>query len=66
MEDFEKRLVKEQEELQDKLIRLRMFLSSSKAKDISFAQSILMEEQVKAMTTYNHCLVLRLALLRNK
>ena len=60
---FEERLIKEQEELNDKLVKLYEFGSTEKFKEIDPVHKQLLVIQSGAMMTYNETLKLRLGLL---
>lgn len=63
MEDFKKRLIEEQVQLEDKLTKLNAFLGSEKSKCVDPVQRSLLIIQAGAMYTYNECLKERLARL---
>ena len=56
MEEFEVRLVKEKEDLEQKLIKLEAFIDSDKFNEIELVQQSLLSVQFSAMTTYLLCL----------
>ena len=60
---FKERLIKEQEELNDKLVKLYEFGSTEKFKEIDPVHKQLLVIQSGAMMTYNETLKLRLGLL---
>ena len=60
---FKERLIKEQEELNDKLVKLHEFGSTEKFKEIDPVHKQLLVIQSGAMITYNETLKLRLGLL---
>ena len=60
---FKERLVKEQEELSDKLVKLYTFGSTEKFKELDPIHQQLLVIQSGAMATYNETLKLRLGLL---
>lgn len=63
MEDFKKRLIEEQVQLEDKLTKLNAFNESEKSKGIDPVQRSLLIIQAGAMYTYNECLKERIARL---
>ncbi len=58
--DFKKRLNKEKEELDDKILKLNSFLNSTEATKISQIQRSLLLVQSQSMVTYSCCLNERL------
>ena len=60
MEDFQKRLVDEQSQLEEKLNKLNAFNESEKAIGIDEVQRNLLIIHAGAMYTYNECLKARL------
>ena len=60
---FKERLIKEQEELNDKLVKLYEFGSTEKFKEIDPVHKQLLVIQSGAMMTYNETLKLRLGLI---
>ena len=60
---FKERLVKEQEELSDKLVKLYTFGSTEKFKELDPIHQQLLVIQSGSMATYNETLKLRLGLL---
>lgn len=60
METFKERLVEEQTQLEEKLIKLNAFNSSEKVNEIDEVQRDLLLVQAGAMYTYNECLKARL------
>lgn len=60
---FKERLIKEQEELNDKLVKLYEFGSTEKFKELDPVHKQLLVIQSGAMMTYNETLKLRLGLL---
>lgn len=63
MEDFKKRLIEEQVQLEDKLTKLNAFLESEKSKGVDPVQRSLLIIQAGAMYTYKECLKERLSRL---
>lgn len=63
MEPFVKRLIKEQQKLEKKVIKLNNFLASEEAEKIDEKQLSLMGNQAMAMAIYNNMLVQRIELL---
>lgn len=63
MEDFKKRLIEEQVQLEDKLTKLNAFLGGEKSKGVDPVQRSLLIIQAGAMYTYNECLKERLSRL---
>lgn len=63
MEDFKKRLIEEQVQLEDKLTKLNAFLKSEKSKGVDPVQRSLLIIQAGAMYTYNECLKERISRL---
>ena len=61
---FLDRLKVEKDELLDKVTKLRMFLNSDKVKDLSYANELLLKEQLEAMNTYLNILIIRIELLK--
>lgn len=60
MDDFYKRLVEEQVQLEEKLHKINAFNDSEKAKEIDPVQKSLLLIQAGAMYTYNECLKARI------
>lgn len=56
MENYKKRLIKEQEELDEKLSELNNFNDSKKAESIDADIKSLLLVQAGAMYTYNECM----------
>ena len=56
MEEFEVRLIKEKEDLEQKIVKLGAFLDSDKFNEIELVQQSLLNIQFLAMTTYLTCL----------
>ena len=63
MSDFKTRLIEEQAQLEEKLIKLNDFNQSEKVNEIDPVQKDLLLVQAGAMYTYNECLKARLARL---
>ena len=63
MDEFKKRLISEQAQLQEKLEKLNAFNESEKANQIDPVQKDLLLVQAGAMYTYNEVLKARLARL---
>lgn len=61
MEDYQKRMVEEYEELNAKIDKLRVFLAT-KENTLSAEQFRLMKSQLYAMLTYSSILLMRLKL----
>ena len=61
MEDYQKRMVEEYEELNTKIDKLRVFLAT-KENTLSVEQFRLMKSQLYAMLTYSSILLMRLKL----
>ena len=60
MDDFYKRLIEEQSQLEERLRKLNAFNDSEKAKEIDLVQQSLLLIQAGAMYTYNECLKARI------
>lgn len=56
MEEFEVRLIKEKEDLEQKIVKLGNFIGSEKFDEIELVQQSLLNIQFLAMTTYLTCL----------
>lgn len=65
MEDFKTRLLDEDTQLEDKIIKLRSFLESDKVNTIDPVQHHLLRTQKSAMEAYKNCLTTRLYLLKD-
>lgn len=66
MSDFKSRLVKEQADLSDNIDKLEHFLTEGDTKMVERDQMTLLNIQLKAMKTYQACLVARKAYLTSK
>ena len=60
MSNFKERLVEEQAQLEEKLMKLDAFRMSEKFEEIDDVQKALLNVQSAAMNTYNQCLKERL------
>lgn len=60
MSTFKERLIEEQIQLEEKLLKLNDFNQSEKANEIDKVQKDLLLIQASAMYTYNECLKARL------
>ena len=60
MSDFKDRLIDEQAQLEEKLMKLDAFRMSEKFEEIDDVQKALLNVQSAAMNTYNQCLKERL------
>jgi hypothetical protein len=63
MSDFKTRLVEEQTQLEEKLMKLDAFRMSEKFEEIDDVQKALLNVQSASMNTYNQCLKQRIARL---
>ena len=63
MEDFKARLETEKAELNEKMQKLRDFISSEAFTKIDAVQMTLLNVQIKAMETYSQCLLERIVRL---
>lgn len=64
MKPHEERVVKEYEELEDKIQKLETFLDKPMPEDMDQAQYGLLQVQLKAMETYSQILVQRIRLFK--
>lgn len=60
MADFKDRLLVEQKELLEKIVKLKSFVQSEKIDAVRPVQHVLLKVQLKAMETYSECLTQRL------
>ena len=61
METFKDRLLVEQKELLEKIVKLKSFVMSEKIYTIDPLQGAMLQVQLKAMETYSECLAIRLS-----
>ena len=61
METFKDRLLIENKELLERLVKLKSFVMSEKIDTIDPLQKALLQVQLKAMETYSECLTIRLS-----
>lgn len=64
MEDFEMRLIKEHEELSDKIDKLKNFMKTKIFKELDKEQIKLLNDQLFHMIRYNLILVDRIKLIK--
>lgn len=64
MNTFKERLDGEKAQLNERLEKLRAFIASEKFQEIDPVQMTLLNIQVKAMETYNQCLLERIVRLQ--
>ena len=60
MSTFKERLIIENQELDEKILKLANFINSEAFKDIDHVQMSLLNIQVQAMVTYQKCLFERI------
>lgn len=63
MSEFKTRVIEEQSQLEEKLIKLNAFNESEKVSEIDPIQKDLLLIQAGAMYTYNECLKMRISKL---
>ena len=60
MNDFLERLKEEQKLLDEKINKLKLFIDTSKFKELNEVQRYWLRQQLGAMKNYNRCLIERL------